>query len=89
MIFRPGLQAVGVDGSEAFFPKAIMPPVKVTLGETITFAGSDCAEIMTAWILDGVPPGAVVTGGWEGDKPTPLEFTTAALVDTLLTCPST
>ena len=48
MIFRPGLHADGAGGEEPFFPKAIMPPVKVTLGETITFAGSDWPETMTA-----------------------------------------
>ena len=47
-ILRRGLQVDAVDGGEPAFPKAMMPPVSVTLGETMTFAGSDNPEITTA-----------------------------------------
>lgn len=61
-ILRPGLQADGVDCDVIFFPRATTPPVKVTLGETMTFAGSETAEITTAWIRDGAEAGRDVTG---------------------------
>ena len=48
MILSPGLQADEVDGGEPFFPKATIPPVKVTFEETIIFVGSDRPETMTA-----------------------------------------
>jgi len=49
-----------------------MPPVTVTLGESITLAGSDKPEMITAWTLTegfepeppdrtGVPGGGVAT----------------------------
>jgi hypothetical protein len=48
MILSPGLQVDEFDGGEPFFPKAIIPPVKVTFDETTTFAGSERPETMTA-----------------------------------------
>ena len=64
MILSPGLQADEVDGDDPFFPKATIPPVKVTFEETITFAGSDTPETITAWMLEGAPVGAEgVEGG--------------------------
>jgi hypothetical protein len=35
MIFSPGLQADEVDGGEPSFPKATIPPVKVTFEEIL------------------------------------------------------
>ena len=47
----------------------MIPPVNVTLGETMTFAGSDKPEMMTAWILEDVfettPPDRT---GWPGGE---------------------
>ena len=63
MILSPGLQADEIDWSELFFPKATIPPVKVTFEETITFAGSDRPETITAWMLEGAPPRAEGGGG--------------------------
>ena len=56
MTRKPGLQAEEV-GGEVFLPRATMPPVRVTLGEEITFAGSDRPEMITAWMLEGAIPG--------------------------------
>jgi len=44
----PGLQDEESDDEVLAFPRAAIPPVKVTLGEAITFAGSDRPEMTTA-----------------------------------------
>ena len=56
----PTLHDEGTDDESPAFPSATIPPVNVTFGEAITFAGSDRPEMMTAWMLEA-PVGA--TGG--------------------------
>ena len=39
--------------AELAFPKATIPPVKVTFGEAMIFEGSESPEMTTAWLFDG------------------------------------
>ena len=60
----PTLHDEGTDDESPAFPSATIPPVNVTFGEAITFAGSDKPEIMMAWMLEAT---VGATGGEAGD----------------------